>query len=262
MFENINIKDIILIILVIVVFYLLYKTSTLSEKFEITTDTATINQAITDIYKVDFDAMRNLGQIAQQILQQSPGGTDTFNIPASNTIIENLKVNGDVIFTNKNSNIMEIFPKYMVISWASNDIPKGWAICDGNKYIIDANGNNIINADGIQTPDLRGRFILGSGSGNDLERRFLNQTGGAETVALVKEEMPRHSHQFGADRYNGGNADKLKIRGADGGYANTDIFANTLETGGQLKSDSTTEYETKPHENMPPFYVLTYIMKL
>ena len=133
---------------------------------------------------------------------------------------------------------------------------------DGNKYIIDANGNNIINADGIQTPDLRGRFILGSGSGNDLERRFLNQTGGAETVALVKEEMPRHSHQFGADRYNGGNADKLKIRGADGGYANTDIFANTLETGGQLKSDSTTEYETKPHENMPPFYVLTYIMKL
>ena len=125
MFENINIKDIILIILVIVVFYLLYKISTLSEKFDITTDTATINQAITDIYKVDFDAMRNLGQIAQQILQQSPGGTDTFNIPASNTVIENLKVNGDVIFTNKNSNIMEIFPKYMVISWASNDIPKG-----------------------------------------------------------------------------------------------------------------------------------------
>jgi hypothetical protein len=111
MFENINIKDIILIILVIVVFYLLYKISTLSEKFDITTDTATINQAITDIYKVDFDAMRNLGQIAQQILQQSPGGTDTFNIPASNTVIENLKVNGDVIFTNKNSNIMEIFPK-------------------------------------------------------------------------------------------------------------------------------------------------------
>ena len=83
-----------------------------------------------------------------------------------------------------------------------------------------------------------------------------------EKVALVIEEMPRHSHKFGADRNNGGNADNLNIRGADGGFVNTDIFADTLQTGGQLKFNSKDEYETKPHENMPPFYVLTYIIKI
>jgi microcystin-dependent protein len=281
MFENINIKDIILIILVIVVFYLLYKISTLSEKFDITTDTTTINQAITDIYKVDFDAMRNLGQIAQQILQQSPGGTDTFNIPASNTVIENLKVNGDVIFTNKNSNIMEIFPKYMVISWASNDIPKGWAICDGNKYIIDANGNNIINVNGIQTPDLRGRFILGSGSGNNLKSRFLTQTGGAEDHKLELNEMPYHSHNIdwsmigckGNQCVNKNTWIATDILFSGDGNEMSRVNKvdplryphNTSITGGKLldtPAGQARSYETVAHNNMPPFYVLTYIMKL
>ena len=47
-----------------------------------------------------------------------------------------------------------------------NPIPNGWAICDGNKYSLNNNNIAIIdNTNGISTPDLRSRFVLGAGQG-------------------------------------------------------------------------------------------------
>ncbi|MGV2388244.1 MAG UNVERIFIED_CONTAM: tail fiber protein [Microcystis novacekii LVE1205-3] len=63
----------------------------------------------------------------------------------------------------------------MIIMWAGdvNQIPVGWALCDGR------NG----------TPILRNRFIVGAGSNYGVKT-----TGGQATVTLTEAQMPPHRH--------------------------------------------------------------------
>lgn len=71
----------------------------------------------------------------------------------------------------------ESIPSGIITMWsgASNAIPEGWFLCDGN--------NN--------TPDLRNRFIVGAGSSY-----AIGNTGGADTVTLDANQIPSHSHGF------------------------------------------------------------------
>ncbi len=245
MLDKIDIKDIIIVILVLGMIYLFYKTRHLSEKF--TTPSEEIIQAVNEQYKTDIDAIRNLSELAFKILKNN----DTLILPATNTTANNMKltgnltIDGTVTFTNKDTLALNIFPKFMVIAWASDtNIPIGWVICDGT------NG----------TPDLRGRFILGSGVGAKdmnnvlLSNRILNASGGAETHTLTIDQIPAHTHpgiaQMANNCFRGGSCS---------GNRDTvwnDRSTDTGKAGGDLQG------KTAPHNNMPPFWVLTYIMKL
>lgn len=140
------------------------------------------------------------------------------------------------LMTLQNS-ITEIIPFGSIIMWAGliSEIPNGWVICDGQ------NG----------TPDLRSRFIIGTGKGNGLTERELHDIGGAETHKLTIEEMPSHSHKFKTKfvgrscRYHGSGIEMS----SSSGYANADEGA--IFSSGSDKSDN----------NMPPFYALAFIMK-
>ncbi len=109
---------------------------------------------------------------------------------------------------------------------------EGWAICNGN------NG----------TPDLRNRFIVGA---KDLPH--IGDTGGEADVTLSTDQIPLHSHtihdgQFG---YLG-----IQIQTQSGGYTPyciSDVFGKdgTDDAGGG-----------EPHNNMPPYYTLIYLMRL
>ncbi len=260
-----DIKDIILIILVFVNIYLVYKVNfeNKSEKFGPTQPS--INQMIASTYKVDLDAMRNLGQLASDILTID----DTLTIPATTTVATDLNINGNIVidnnltiagsvtFTNKDTVALEIFPKYMVIAWANNTIPKGWAICDGQMYSLDGNNNAVVSTTGTNTPDLRGRFVLGAGvgatdmNGTALSARTLNNNGGEESHKLLLPEIPSHNHP-GISNSNSNNTCVCKsgicicAPSNDGtGFNGGDANGNTI-----------------PHNNMPPFWVLYYIMKL
>lgn len=120
-------------------------------------------------------------------------------------------------------------PTGMITMWSGSVVPDGWALCDGQ------NG----------TPDLRGRFVLGASTDHSL-----GTSGGSETVALTIDQIPEHSHTLS---YNtapnsvlDGYGDVLK------GFAefDPDGYSSTDEAGG-----------SEPHSNMPPYYVLAYIMK-
>jgi microcystin-dependent protein len=140
----------------------------------------------------------------------------------------------------------------MVIAWASSNIPKGWAICDGKIYKLNNDGTVTEDSSGIQTPDLRGRFVLGSGVGGkdmlnrDLTNRIIDAKGGEEINLLTIAEMPSHGHQSG-----GAICSDMKGCGYKNIITKERNDINTNNTGGDT-----------PHNNMPPFYVLTYIMKL
>jgi microcystin-dependent protein len=271
------IKDIILYIVIALLvasnIYLIYKTRHV-EHFTVSDD---IKQAINDIYKADINAIRNLSNFSTEIMNNN----DSLTIPAKTTTTidlvttGNLTVNGNINFTNKNNNMIEIFPQYMVIAWASSNIPKGWAICDGKKYKLNTDGTSSEDINGIPTPDLRGRFVLGAGipngnttlkdtSGRTLTSRNINDIGGEESHELSLPELPAHNHKMnwqyigcrGENCY--GPASWVTIGTATGNKMSWSDYTNPVNW------PQTTDDKggNTPHNNMPPFYVLTYIMKL
>ena len=84
------------------------------------------------------------------------------------------------------------------------------------------------------TPNLGGRFILGAGEASGLTTRSIGETGGEENHTLSLNEM-NHSH------------------------ANTS--GTIVGDGGPLGVGAVTS-TASPHNNMPPFYTLAYIIKL
>lgn len=118
-----------------------------------------------------------------------------------------------------------------VIMYSGKKIPKGWKLCDGTN----------------DTPDLRDRFIAGAGGGY-----AVRASGGASTVTLTQAELPDHMHYFSTN-YSGIRSAKLsKYWGAPGGCSGYEgafriVFGST---GGN-----------RPHENLPPYYKLVFIMK-
>ena len=129
-------------------------------------------------------------------------------------------------------------PKGVVVAWYGmpNTIPNGWRICDG------LNG----------TPNLKDRFIIGAGG-----KYRLNSKGGQEKVKLNINQIPRHSHSY-MDAYFAEAWGQVPVPGGWGSRTGTDkdnkafqMKRNTLPTGKSL-----------PHNNMPPYFSLYYIMKL
>lgn len=240
------------------------KIKNLTENFENRADTDLIANSLTygqlkqeilnhinSVYDIDVESIRNLGAISKSLLT----GTNYHNtsnrnvesgvltIPAS-TFIEgsaiidgNVTINGELNIT---SNSLNLLPVGTVIMWTNNTIPKGWAECNGS------NG----------TPNLSGKFILGR---ND--KHVLNKEGGSETHTLTVDEIPRHTHRLTSHGNDGGHA------GWRSGLKTTDQGTNDIpfDSYNPSHAELTKIHETggsKEHNNMPPYYVLIYIMKV
>lgn len=126
-----------------------------------------------------------------------------------------------------------------IIIWsgASNAVPDGWALCDGT------NG----------TPDLRGRFVLG-----ESENYSVGETGGSEEVTLTVAQMPEHEHVENVGK--SGVSKKLVTYSGSGGSI-AGAYASASDTSvGQIVVKTDRTGSSQPHPNMPPYYVLAYIM--
>jgi microcystin-dependent protein len=154
---------------------------------------------------------------------------------------ENISINYD-------KTLINTLPPGSIIAWNSDTIPKGWALCDGQLYILDSNGHAQVESTGVQTPDLRGRFILGAGQGSRLTNRTLGDTNGAETHTLNVSEMPSHNHSYSS------NYTAIDGRAESWPATNNDVSKKYINTGSKGGNSA--------HNNMPPYYVLTYIMKI
>ena len=163
-------------------------------------------------------------------------------------------------------------PVGSIVMWTGSTPPRGWVLCDGSVV------------SGVATPDLRGRFVLGAGPGPGLTARTQGQVGGAESHTLSANEMPAHGHLtsfsgsasntrlgYGGHDYRMamGSADALNDWGRDASYPNPRIgTANTTASGSHRHSldiagfQSSASGEGRPHSNIPPFYVLAFIMRV
>ena len=136
-----------------------------------------------------------------------------------------------------------IAPVGTIIMWNQSNIPNGWSLCNGQKV------------NGIQTPDLRDRFIVGAGLGYNIGDR-----GGANTVTLAADQMPKHRHSY-------------SFTGADlaGAYKKDNFFYNQGRKYSDLTNSKWTDYaggpsngaegSATPHENRPPYYAIYFIMR-
>ena len=80
---------------------------------------------------------------------------------------------------------VSIVPRGLIAMWSGSisAIPSGWALCDGR------------TVEGITTPNLSGRFIVGYQNGNS-DYSSIGAKGGLERVTLTVNQMPQHLHSF------------------------------------------------------------------
>ncbi len=157
--------------------------------------------------------------------------------------------------------------------FAGNFAPRGNALCNGQLLAIAQNtalfslvgttygGNGQTN---FGLPNLQSRAPMHFGQGPGLSLRFLGEQSGEETVTLLTTQMPGHTHQANGTSTAGGQTSPagatwgtvLSGRTAAPLYApapaDVSMNQNALGlTGGN-----------QPHENMPPFLAINFIIAL
>lgn len=121
-----------------------------------------------------------------------------------------------------------LLPKGIIVAWTGTTVPEGWALCDGSTK---------------DAPNLSGKFILGLGG----KYNIAGKTGGSE-------QMQKHNHVMGNQMCTDG------------------LCATEVKYKYQTGTGYTNRYDPPPPRtndagagnagNMPPYYVLAYIMKL
>lgn len=164
-------------------------------------------------------------------------------------------------------------PTGSIMAYFGKTAPEGWLLCDG-RALTDASLQDKkydalkahLNSLGASTiPDLRGRVIvgpdaMGPGAANRITKadgRDFGQVGGEEFHVLTVPEMPSHTHVYrdiffseawGSEAVPG-NAGSARSDSDNKGYA---MPPQTTGSTGDGMS----------HNNMPPYMIVTYIIKL
>ncbi len=157
-------------------------------------------------------------------------------------------------------------PKGAIIIWSGSidNIPTGWALCDG------ANGS----------PNLQGKFVVGHGDADNTSvsgsaAYSWSATGGEEFVTLTENQLPKHGHTA-TTSVAGNHSHQMKGYATPVYYtcAGSDDFwclnrgGGTDLYGGEPAGDHSHTLlinntgGSNKHENRPPYYALAYIIKL
>ena len=120
---------------------------------------------------------------------------------------------GVVLESEVEDDIITNVPVGAIIAYHGGDVPDGYLVCNGQSVdksdysalysrlqddIALADLDDPADPQKFILPDLRDRFIVGSGNGYNT-----TDTGGADTVALTINQMPSHDHEIptGDSRY-------------------------------------------------------------
>lgn len=128
-------------------------------------------------------------------------------------------------------------------------------LCDGGTYARDDYPQLyavldpfwIVDSDNFTVPNLINSFVAGTDE-------FMGETGGSETVTLTKPQMPAHTHEESGHThiYSGAVA---SVGAAITGVPVPSAVPSLLDTG-MAFVNLTTEGDSQPHNNMPPYVKL------
>lgn len=178
---------------------------------------------------------------------------------------------------NRLNNIVDE-PIGVIKIWAGAALPQNYLYCDGANLQIPQSetdpywklwqriGTTFNVTEPLPTPggyfalpDLSGRFIVGKGTSDKVFA--FKEKGGASAVQLTVDEMPAHRHNsFGSDEMGDAVSANFrstydiefiqKYNGIGDENAGTGAAIKTSSVGGGVA-----------HENLPPYYTLSYIIR-
>ena len=155
-------------------------------------------------------------------------------------------------------------PSGIICLWSGSvdNIPDGWALCNGE------NG----------TEDLRDKFIVGAGRNYAVNAtggnasQTVNLSGSTGATTLTVNQMPSHTHylcrnyqRHGGYSYTpiyvGDDARDVHVPYTPSNYIGPTLSAPTIETGGS-RSHSHSLSGSATVSTLPPYYAKCYIQKL
>jgi microcystin-dependent protein len=155
--------------------------------------------------------------------------------------------------------------------FAGNFAPVGWALCNGQLMSISQNAalfailGTTYGGDGISTfglPNLMGRVPMHWGQGAGLSSYVIGEMTGTETVTLLQNNLPAHSHPLNANTGGGnqagpsGNWLAVESTGTSMNYSNTPPNASMANSSIGLTGSNI------PINNIQPILCVTFIIAL
>lgn len=150
-----------------------------------------------------------------------------------------------------------VFPAGIILPFAGAAAPTGWLLCDGSLVsrtayaaLFAVLGTAYGAGDGSTTfklPDLRGRTLIGAGTGAGLTARTRGEVGGEEAHTLTTAELVAHTHTYSSGTNSGG---AYAVIGGGGAFFYQQVQTNSGSTG-----------SGQPFNVMQPFAVATFIIK-
>jgi len=164
------------------------------------------------------------------------------------------KWDGTVWKKAEESGVIDLLPSRVILMYSGTTAPSGFVLCDNSTAAQNANA-----------PDLRDKFIVGSGNSYTL-----NATGGNISNTLSSNQMPSHFHYA----FRSGNHGEARTgtnltannypgsgTGASDIYESYNIVAANSEPN-LGKTNNSGSSSPSSVENRPPYYALCFIMKL
>jgi microcystin-dependent protein len=153
--------------------------------------------------------------------------------------------------------------------FAGNYAPEGWAMCNGQLLMINQNEalysliGTTYGGDGQTTfalPDLQGRVPVHTGRNNVTGTVYpLGQKGGTETVTLVADQLPRHTHAVNAQSQAGTSSTPDNNYWATG---QVNLYASTAANGTMGSSAIGITGGNMAHNNVMPYFAVSFIIAL
>jgi microcystin-dependent protein len=151
--------------------------------------------------------------------------------------------------------------------FGGNFAPLGWALCNGQIMPISQSTalfsllGTYYGGDGKSTfalPNLQGQFALNQGQGTGLSPYVLGESGGSAAVTLTQAQIPTHTHAPMASATSG-----TATSPAGAVWAEPRAQAYGAPTAATMSATAlATSGASQPHNNLPPYLALTFIIAL
>jgi microcystin-dependent protein len=145
--------------------------------------------------------------------------------------------------------------------FAGNFAPVGWLLCQGQilpiaQYdVLFTLIGTTYGGDGLNTfalPNLASRIPVHMGPSY-----VIGQQGGVEQVTLTTNEVPTHTHAPQGSSSTGTSASPANAVWASGTY---NSYSDQAPAAAMAPSAISTSGGSQPHENMPPFLAINFII--
>jgi len=147
-------------------------------------------------------------------------------------------------------------PPGCILAYCGTVAPAGWLICDGSPIPAGEQYDALRALVGQNTPDLRGRMILGLDGSADRVRQaeadVIGAAAGEDYHQLTVPELATHNHAAGEYKYLLRVTGYSTLRYSDSTAGEPDLYNK-----GEIQSQG----GDQPHNNMPPYMTLDWIIK-